>query len=679
VIGGSGYFSQQQVGDLRAWLAALANPLDELALHSVLASPLVGASLDALVLVAARGRRLGSGWGVWRVLEALVDADPPAWPASHAESPAPDAESPAGAIARLARDLPAIDRSRLAAFVERFRTERVASARVSLETLIDRAVTLTGYDRAVLALPAGERRMANVRKLMRLAREFEAERGRDLRGFIDLVAERDLIATREGEAPLEAEQLDAVRLMTIHRAKGLEFPVVCVADLGKTGREDDAALRITDDGRVGMRLASLRGGAIDSSQLGAIRAQARTEDEEEERRIFYVAMTRAREQLVCSGATDLEQLKQPGPLEEPMRWLWRALTPGLPDLGGRADASATYDGRPVAVRCEVLRPADVDALLPRPERDPEPPVEVPPGLDALQAPALAAIPVPRALPISRVSYSGLERYRRCGYRFYLERALHLPRPDECGPPASETAAPRAEDAAALPADVARPTLPALTRGSVVHELLERVDFARPIVPEPAEVVALLEARGEPARTHEVADLIALVEGFVGSSLCGRIVRARHVDSELPFAFTLEAGERSLLIDGVVDVRAREADGVLVVDYKSDRLGERDPSELTAAAYETQRLVYALAALRGGAVRVEVSYCFLERPDQPVTAVYEAVDAGELERLLLERARGVLEGRFKPSPTPHRALCADCPGQRSLCSWPPERTLAEEPA
>src|SRR5680860_1694641 len=74
VIGGRGYFSQQQVGDLRAWLAALANPLDELALHSVLASPLVGASLDALVLVAACGRRLGPGWDVWRVLEALAAA-----------------------------------------------------------------------------------------------------------------------------------------------------------------------------------------------------------------------------------------------------------------------------------------------------------------------------------------------------------------------------------------------------------------------------------------------------------------------------------------------------------------------------------------------------------------------------------------------------------------------------
>ena len=111
---------------------------------------------------------------------------------------------------------------------------------MALETLIDRAVTRTGYDRHLLALPAGERRMANVRKLMRMAREFEADEGRDLRGFIDAIAERDVIQAREGEAPLEAEALDAVRLMTIHRAKGLEFPVVAWPTSARSGARTTA-------------------------------------------------------------------------------------------------------------------------------------------------------------------------------------------------------------------------------------------------------------------------------------------------------------------------------------------------------------------------------------------------------------------------------------------------------
>ena len=70
---------------------------------------------------------------------------------------------------------------------------------------------------------------------MRLAREYEQAEGRDLRGFLDFAITQDLAEAREGEAALESDGLDAVRLMTIHRAKGLEFPVVCVADLGRLG------------------------------------------------------------------------------------------------------------------------------------------------------------------------------------------------------------------------------------------------------------------------------------------------------------------------------------------------------------------------------------------------------------------------------------------------------------
>ena len=223
----------------------------------------------------------------------------------------------------------------------------------------------------MLALPAGDRRMANVRKLMRMAREYEAEEGRDLRGFIDFVAERDLIQEREGQAPLEAEELDAVRLMTIHRAKGLEFPVVCVADLGKGGREDDDALRISDDGEVGLRLAAIGGGSVDSEELERIKERRKLEAEEEEKRIFYVAVTRA------AGAPGAERRHRP-------REARRGEAAGGADALGlalvRARAARAGGGRggrrPVrrargARACTVLRPADLDAMLPpRTDRQP---------------------------------------------------------------------------------------------------------------------------------------------------------------------------------------------------------------------------------------------------------------------------------------------------------------------
>ena len=191
--------------------------------------------------------------------------------------------------------------------------------------------------------------MANVRKLMRMAREYEADEGRDLRGFIDAIAERDVLEEREGEAPLEAETLNAVRLMTIHRAKGLEFPVVAVGDLGKIGREDDGRLRISNDGTTGMRLASIDGGAVSSTELDRIKAEQKVDAEAEERRIFYVAVTRAERHLILSGATDLEKLPDPSDLCEPMRWVWRNFCAGLPADGASGECSGRAR-RPRAAR-----------------------------------------------------------------------------------------------------------------------------------------------------------------------------------------------------------------------------------------------------------------------------------------------------------------------------------------
>ena len=142
--------------------------------------------------------------------------------------------------------------------------------------LLERAIVATGYDLAVLARSGGERRLANLRKLMRLAREYERAEGPDLRGFIAFAATQDLIEAREGEAALESEGLDAVRLMTIHRAKGLEFPVVCVADLGRAAGGARDRLLLGRDGSVGLRLAPIGGGelvsALDWDRLAGDRA-----------------------------------------------------------------------------------------------------------------------------------------------------------------------------------------------------------------------------------------------------------------------------------------------------------------------------------------------------------------------------------------------------------------------
>ncbi len=346
VIGGRGYWSHPQVVDLVGYLRALANPRDEEALYTVLASPLVGVSLDALVVLAARAR--GTGRDPWSLLrEGTTD------------------------------ELP--DREALERFAAWFAGERRVAARASIDELIDRALAATGYDLAVLAMPGGRRRLANLRKLMRLAREHEAAAGRDLRGFLGLVRRRasdwSASSARESEAPIEGEALEAVRLMTIHRAKGLEFEIVCVADLGRGPRWPADIIRVGRDGRLGLRLArpgtARREPALAYRALGEERAVA---EAREERRLFYVAMTRAKERLILSGAARLDGWRESG---TPIAWIAPAL------LGEMDERLAEHQGVTEArVRFRFLGEEDV----PDPPAPPDPGSAAPGGAPGPTAP-----------------------------------------------------------------------------------------------------------------------------------------------------------------------------------------------------------------------------------------------------------------------------------------------------
>jgi ATP-dependent exoDNAse (exonuclease V) beta subunit len=262
---------------------------------------------------------------------------------------------------------------------------------------------------------------------------------------------------------------------------------------------------------------------------------------------------------------------------------------------------------------------------------------------------------------SSLSYSALEAYRRCGYRFYVQRVLGLP--DEA-PARGEPAAggePAGED-------------DARSRGLLAHAALEELDFQRPRVPDEAELVRLAAARGLAVDRAEIRELVRLLGAFAASPLRARLAGARRVRREHPFALALSAaGGGGPLLTGVIDALADEQDGgALVVDYKTDRLrrnpgGDRD-------LYPVQRVVYALAVLRAGAPTVEVSHCFLEAPEVPVSRRYSAGDADRLEREIHALADGLGCGRFPVAERPHRELCLTCPARRRLCSWDEELTL-----
>jgi ATP-dependent helicase/nuclease subunit A len=622
VIGGRGYWSHPQVVDLVSYLRVLANPRDELALQSVLASPLVGASVDAMVLVGAAAR--ASGRKLWWTLDDPGD--------------------------RLA-EIGAEDRSRLDRFAAWLRTERAEAARRGVEELIERVLERTGYDLELLALPGGQRRLANVRKLMRLGREYEAAHGPDLRGFLELVEARSGEGGRDphdSEAPVESEALDAVRLMTIHRAKGLEFEIVCVADLGRGPWFSAPVIRVARDGRLGLRLS--RPGterAWSTPVYEEIAEQQKQADAAEERRLFYVAITRARERLILSGAARLERERWGNGGAGPIGWLAPAVVPGIGEMVD--EGAGVVDG----VRFEFVRELEpVEAPQPRAIAD----------VEAFVLPqAVQERPPPR---VRSLSYTSLATYARCGYRFYAERVLGLPEPPDSG------GAGGASGAGAAGGSLAGALTPA-ERGSAVHELLERIDFKRPQRPS-AGAIAAVAARLPTGR--EATEIAALVERFGASEICRRLGRATRVRREQPFAFGL--GET--LITGALDAVAAEQQGMLVVDYKTDRLEGRDPAAVVERQYGAQRLIYALAVLRSGAAMVEIAHVFLEAPEHPVSARFARQQRDALERELAELAAGVLAERFTVTETPYREVCQGCPAEGGLCSWPLPMTRRAAP-
>jgi ATP-dependent exoDNAse (exonuclease V) beta subunit len=597
---GRGYFGQQQVVDLLAYLRLLHNRYDDEALVTVLASPLVGVSNDALVLLRqAAGRRpLFSG----------LEREPPAF-------------------------LSPRDRRLFEAFRQRYDRLARAASETGLERLCERIVSEHDYDLAVLARWDGRRRYANLRKLARLARSYEELRGHELEGFVRFVRDQEAAGAREVEAVAEEEGADAVRLLTIHAAKGLQFRVVVVCDAGRTGSQavPDEILCLPD-GRFGFRVADpvtgKRRGALGFDELQEAERMSETQ---EARRLYYVAMTRAIDRLIVAGSLD------PGrrdAAESPLGWVSDRLGAGLDldgptelDVGGTAVLVRVDRGieAAAAARGEA---AEQLALFAAGERHaPSPAFELTP---------LAPIADPPPQRIQRLSYSALALFERCSYRFYVERVVGL----------------RAEDLGGLRGEGG---LHATEIGDAVHALLEHQV-------EAGDVARRLRERYPLAGEADLERVERLVAAWHASPAAARLAAVVGASAELPFAFEHDG----VLIQGRFDLFARAGERAHVVDYKTNRLDDvEEPAGVVERDYRLQRLVYALAALRGGASEVEVEYVFLERPDDPVRSVFGIDDAPVLERELSAAVVAIHEGAFRP--TPSELACDGCPARDRVCA------------
>jgi hypothetical protein len=208
--------------------------------------------------------------------------------------------------------------------------------------------------------------------------------------------------------------------------------------------------------------------------------------------------------------------------------------------------------------------------------------------------------------------------------------------------------------------------------------LESIDFAAPSgVAAEAAVARAAGELGVEFDGSERALLGRLAGAVADTELSARLASAPRLLREVPFAFAV--ADDQPLITGAIDALALELDGgSLVVDYKSDRVAGEDLEAVTEREYGIQRRVYALAALRSGALEVEVAHWYLERPDEPVLAHWSAAEAEALADEVRARVRAVGASDFAVSPNPHRDLCLTCPGRRALCSWDEEHTLRPRP-
>src|SRR6187397_2282937 len=282
---GRNYFGQQQVADLLSYLRLLHNRYDDEALLGVLASPFVGVSNDALVLIRAEAQRQP----VFRALERPLPGD-------LAES----------------------DHRLLLAFRQRYERLLDVAAHAPLELLCERILAEHDYDLAILALPDGRRRYANLRKLARLARSYEELRGADLEGFVRFIEGQEDVGAKESDAVSEEEGAEAVRLLTIHAAKGLEFDVVVVADAGRN-RPPVSDILALSDGRFGFKVAHpATGTRVGTESYRDVKGERERAEQAERLRLYYVAMTRAMERLIVSGSVGT---RDDAAEETPIAWV----------------------------------------------------------------------------------------------------------------------------------------------------------------------------------------------------------------------------------------------------------------------------------------------------------------------------------------------------------------------
>ncbi len=509
-VSGHGFFRRQEINDVINLMRVVLDPWDEPALLGALRSPIAALS-DPSVYELASARPLSVAFESNARL-ADVEQD--------------------GRLARfrgLVQELRGIAEGSVPEFV-----------RVTLER--------TGIEAVSASRPHGGQRVANLRKLVDLAEDFSSAGARGLRSFVsylERVKDSDL---REGDAPAAAK--GTITLSTIHKAKGLEWPIVVIADMANTrkGRQNFSRVRMDRNLGVGLILDGEDGERAPTAMTQLIQRASNRKKRDEDARLLYVAMTRARDYLVLAGA----------PESGPPAWM-NSVEGFLATIPRGEDGVAEGGAWRAIIRRECASPLRAAGEAP--------------AIHAYrQNPRLDAAPPRAGTPFS-ISVGQL-----------LDGLLEDDTASTIGELPAVRRGGRRYDAGGM------------RRGELVHRFFERWTFEDGPADAIASVVRMAEAEGETPRDLE-GDLTQIAERFAASGL-RELLAGRGLRKELPFVVRIGPG----FVSGVID--ALTADGV-IVDYKT---GNADEARRERHARQVRLYAHAARALgMGGTLEAIVYY------------------------------------------------------------------------
>lgn len=648
-VSSTGYFSTVEVQTVLSMLRLLDNPRQDIPMAAVLRSPMAGLTDEELAVLRLEDGSVPFHEAVLELAEGLYEEDGQKEISdSEADSEA-DQKQGRNADGKKEDDIETTAHRKLLKFYKKYRQLRQLVPDTPIHELIEIILRETGYGHYVAAMPAGSRRTANLNMLLEKAAAYEKTSYKGLFHFVRYIDELQKYDVDFGEADMVGENEDVVRIMSIHKSKGLEFPIVIVSGMGKNFNKQDTRSKMVLHPELGIGLDYMDGKKrIKSPTIAkkAIAKQIELENLGEELRVLYVALTRAKEKLILTGtlkdaAEKLEFYRQQANLskaaDRPLSYLTREGASGY--LDWILPAVLSYgDKYPVRiVEAAELVLDEVENQLEQNEDLTERIGEIKAADPQLvgQLKQRFSQRYPYQVDVLRKNkYSVSElKHRAMREKFEAEQEETIPAfLEEPVTPTIPLFIQREESV-----EQETPNRGAL-RGTAVHRVMECYDFAsEKSVYEQMEAMEKEEKITADMRAlvkeQIVADFVSsetgrrmalaqrggalyrekpFVMGFteeelenygfgVGSNTdsCENIYEKTDSDQEKEEQKKVRHEEDLTLIQGIIDVFWIEKDGIVLLDYKTDRV--QQAKELIDR-YETQLKLYADALERVFAAR-----------------------------------------------------------------------------